>query len=256
MKTALHIDPSKLSPAEQLLWQYGITSPKQIDLEAIAYDLNAEVVYRILEGCEARLVAHGDRAVISISPTVNDGRQRFSLGHELAHWTCDRDAGAFLCAKEDIGPQSTEARSMESRANAYASQLLLPNYLVDPWMNGRAISLDTADQLSKHFSASLTASAIRLIDRTPANACLACHDQTRLVWCRKGRAFPQDFFVVNQLHQDVDAFRIVFGGLTGMTRPKRQPADRWVTARDVYRLEVTTQSLRLPDGNALTMLVF
>ena len=128
------IDRPLLSPAEKLLWQYGVRDPSHIDLEAIANYRGAEVVYRRLCGCAARLVAAGDRAIISVGVGSYPGRQRFSLAHELAHWICDMNHGSFQCANEDIGPQNAEAKNIEAYANGYASQLILPSFLVDPWL--------------------------------------------------------------------------------------------------------------------------
>lgn len=250
----MDIDLQRLSSAERLLWGYGVTDPSHIDLDAIANDHGAEVKYRPLEGCEARLVVRGDCAIISLNVNGNDGRQRFSLAHELAHWICDRKTGSFLCAKEDIGPQNAEAKSLEAHANGYASQLVLPTYLVEPWMQVRKVSLDVASELAKDFNASLTAAAIKLVKRTNVPACITCHNQTRLVWHQRGPAFPTDFYVVSELHQDTDAFRIAFGGASGMTRPKRESANHWVSGRDAYRLEVTTQSVKLPDATVLTII--
>ena len=156
------IDCSLLSPAEKLLWQYGVRDPSHIDLEAIANYRGAEVVYRRLCGCAARLVAAGDQAIISVDAGSSPGRQRFSLAHELAHWICDMDHGSFRCANEDIGPQNAEAKNIEAYANGYASQLILPSFLVDRWLDGKRINLDTAKALGSEFEASLTASAIKV----------------------------------------------------------------------------------------------
>lgn len=65
------VDPSRLSPAERLLWSHGVVAPDQIDLEAIANAHGAKVVHRHLDGCEARLVAAADRAVISVNRLLN-----------------------------------------------------------------------------------------------------------------------------------------------------------------------------------------
>ncbi len=92
----MSVDLSRLSSAERLLWGYGVTDSSHIDLDAIANDNGAEVKYRPLGGCEARLVARGESAIISVNSASNDGRQRFSLAHELAHWICDRKTGSFL----------------------------------------------------------------------------------------------------------------------------------------------------------------
>lgn len=248
------LDVERLSPPERLLWGYGVTAPEHIDLEAIANDKNARVVYRPLCGCEARLVASADQAVISINPGPYEGRQRFSLAHELAHWICDRNAGSFLCAKEDIGPQNAESRSVEAYANSYASQLMLPDYLVAPWASGTRVTLEVASNLAKDFSASLTAAAIKLAKRANAPACVMCHSQSRLVWFRRNAALSDDFYVASQLHHDTDAFNLAFSTTSGMTRQRREPADHWLSGRDAYRLTTESQSIKLPDATVLTLI--
>ena len=42
---------------EELLREFGVSRPDQIDLEAIAWTQNARVQYRYLYGCEARIMA-------------------------------------------------------------------------------------------------------------------------------------------------------------------------------------------------------
>lgn len=250
----MNFDIFRMSPAERLLWSYGVTAPAHIDLEAIANDHNAEVIYRPLGGCEARLVAYGERAVISVSAASPEGRQRFSLAHELAHWICDRKTGSFQCAKEDIGPQNAEAKSVEASANGYASQLLLPTYLVDPWAQNKTASLEVASALANDFGASLTAAGIKLVKRSSKAACIVCHNQTKLLWLQKSLSFPFDFYVNRELHHDTDAFTIAFAGKNGMTRIKKEPANWWLSGPNTYRLTVETQSVRLPDATVLTAL--
>ncbi|APW48668.1 ImmA/IrrE family metallo-endopeptidase [Rhodoferax antarcticus] len=249
----MSVDLSRLSSAERLLWGYGVTDSSHIDLDAIANDNGAEVKYRPLGGCEARLVARGESAIISVNSASNDGRQRFSLAHELAHWICDRKTGSFLCAKEDIGPQSAVAKSVEANANGYASQLVLPTYLVVPWIKDRKITLDVSALLAKDFNVSLTAAAIKLVKQATSPAFLACHTQTRLTWHQRSATCSSEFFMTSELHQDTDAFHMAFGGVGGMSRSKREPASRWISGRGVFRLEVNSQSIKLPDASVLTI---
>jgi hypothetical protein len=251
----MRIDTTRLSPAERLLWSHGVLAPEHIDLEAIANACGARVVHRYLDGCEARLVASADRAVISVNPAGSyEGRRRFSLAHELAHWICDRRTGSFQCAKEVIGPQNAEARSVEAHANAYASQLVLPDYLVLPWSEGKRTNLDVAKSLAFDFNTSLTAAAIKLARKAASPACIVCHTQSRLLWHQRNVHFPTEFYVLGELHHDTDAFRIAFGAATGMSRPHTEPADRWISGRGAYCLSVQSQSVKLPDGTVLTML--
>jgi len=248
------IEPSVLSPPERLLWAQGVRSPAHIDLEAIAASRGARVIYRQLDGCAARMVASGNKAVISVAFEDNPGRRRFSLGHELAHWICDANRTAFKCANADIGPQNAEAKSVEANANSYASQLLLPDYLVVPWVGVRPVNLDAAQALANDFRASLTASVIKLARLAKAPSVVVCHEQTRLRWFRRNLAFPYDFFVRGQLHQDTAAFDMAFGAASGMSRPKRESADRWFSGPGAYRQVVSSQSVKLPDRTVLSLI--
>jgi hypothetical protein len=251
------IDVQQLTPAEHLLWSYGVTQPEHIDLEAIARDRQAIVKYRPLSGCEARLVAGRDAAIISVnSQNRSLGRKRFSLAHEIAHWLCDRHTGSFQCAKSDIGPQNAEAKSVEAHANGYASQLVLPNYLVDPWVAGRVPSMDLANALAKEFSASKSASTIKLIKRSSHVAAVACYYQGKLTWHQRSPQFPSDYWVLGELHHDTEAFALTFGAGNGaITRPRREPANRWLRGPDSERIEVTAQSRKLWDETVLSLMV-
>lgn len=247
------VDIDRLSRPELLLWGHGVRKPEHIDLEAIAGARGAYVVYRKLDGCAARLVAAGDRAVISVAVDDNLGRRRFSLGHELAHWMQDAKRTSFKCSSADIGPQNAEAKSIEADANSYASQLILPDYLVWPWVADRKPSLDLANAMGEDFQASLTASALKLLQRAKVPTAIACHDQRRLKWSRRSQDFSIDYYILNELHQDTIAFEMSFGAAKGLGRPKRESASRWISGPGAYRVEVWSQSIRLPDGSVLTM---
>ncbi len=248
------VDIGRLSHPERLLWGHGVRKPEHIDLEAIACARGAHVVYRKLDGCAARLVAAGDCAVISVAMDDNLGRRRFSLGHELAHWIQDANRTSFKCSSTDIGPQNAEAKSIEADANSFASQLILPDYLVLPWVADRKPSLDLANAMGSDFQTSLTASALKLLQRAKVPTAITCHDQRKLKWSRRSRDFSTDFYILNELHQDTIAFEMAFGVAKGLSRPKRESASRWISGPGAYRMEVCSQSIKLPEGSVLTML--
>lgn len=253
-RTMTRIDPDLLGAAERLLWSYGIVEPAQIDLDALAFDQGALVRYRKLDGCDARLLAHGSGAIISVNSQSREGRQRFSLAHELAHWICDRKRGSFLCAKEDIGPQNIEAKSVESNANAYASQLILPDYLVLPRIERKPVSLDTAETLRKEFNASLTAAAIKLVKKTTTPCCAICHSQSKREWFVTNASFPSGLYVAKEMHADSDGFVLLYGANGGMTRAKKEPASRWLNGSGVFTTSVLAQSVKLPDQTVFSMI--
>jgi Zn-dependent peptidase ImmA (M78 family) len=98
---------TRLTPAERLLQELGITEPSEIDLEAIAFHLGARVRYRKLEGCEARIIGRNDAAIITIGKDCSDRRKRFSLAHEIGHWTHHKGQ-TLVCRIEETSPQGKD----------------------------------------------------------------------------------------------------------------------------------------------------
>lgn len=244
------IDSSSLSPPERVLWNHGVLHPDHIDLDAIANAYNAEVVYRPLEGCEARLLAHGDKAIISINKTLPE-RQRFSLGHELGHWIGTPKA-TFLCGGGDIAPQHAEAKGVEAEANSYASQLLLPSYLVVPWMKGKKPTLSVAGKLQAEFRTSLTAAALKLLTVTTTPAMVISHYQGKKQWARTNIQFPYDWNPAYQLHHDTAGFQFAFTTSQGMTVVRTDPADWWISGKGAYLRQVTSQSVNVAESTVLS----
>lgn len=250
----MRIDPFNLSEPEKLLWENGVVEPAHIDLQALAHHLGAKVVIEPLEGCEARLLTAGDRAIITLSEFSSFERQRFSLGHELAHWIWDQNRGAFLCVSDDISPQDDQTKQIEAQANFNASQLILPDYLVRPRIEGRSPNLNLADDLGSEFTSSLTAAAIKVTRLTPQATCLVCHESTKRKWFKPSKGFPKDFWPIRELYPDTDAFSLTFQPVRGISKVKRSPGDHWLEGRGMERLEVEAQSVRLATDTVLTML--
>lgn len=248
------IDPTQFTKTERLLWNYGITDPEDIDLDAIAFDLGATVRYRKLDGCDARIVGNDSTAIISVNSNSYPTRQRFSLAHEIGHWYEDRGKGVLPCSAEDIGPQNAEAKSKEALANAFASQLILPNYLFKPRIIGRPPILDTASCLADEFNASLTATSIKLAKCSSMPAMAVCHSQTKREWfCRNNAAVSLDIWPLSTLHHDTEAFEILFGG-SSKTKVKHDPAKIWLSGPGIFVSSVKAQSAKLPDSTVLSLL--
>ncbi len=52
---------------DALLKALGVTEPEEIDLEAIAFSVHAKIQYRVLEGCDARIVGYGNDSIITVN---------------------------------------------------------------------------------------------------------------------------------------------------------------------------------------------
>jgi Zn-dependent peptidase ImmA (M78 family) len=100
---------------------------------------------------------HGDkdRAIITIDEDCPRPRQRFSAGHELGHWMKDRGQVAFQCQDKTF-VKEWSAENPETRANRYASDLLLPGKMFRASASKRPIIFETVKDLSKLFCTSLS----------------------------------------------------------------------------------------------------
>jgi Zn-dependent peptidase ImmA (M78 family) len=138
-----------LSIAERVLQDLGVTEPQEIDLEAIAYHMNASVRFRPHDGCEARIVGLGDRAVITINERSGWRRKRFSIAHELGHWHHHKGR-RLACRADDYRPR--DGTSPERTADAFASDLILPHYLFKPVARQqKRLTFKTSASLRTHF---------------------------------------------------------------------------------------------------------
>jgi Zn-dependent peptidase ImmA (M78 family) len=156
-----------------VLRDIGITSPKDIELELIAFSLNAEVVYEPLHGYEANIFGTDQKAIITVNRDSTDSRKRFSLAHEIGHWTNDRGRNLSIeCTSGDMrqkelsGVNLNAHQSREARANRFASQLLMPDFMIEPLFSSIPVNYDSVKEIADTFSTSLTSSASRLIQIT------------------------------------------------------------------------------------------
>jgi len=166
---------------EQILSRLGIKEPADLDIEAIAYACGATILPQPLTGCQANIIGFGDRAIITVNSNAIPTRQRFSSGHELGHWMKDRGQSAFGCVDIQIDSEWT-SNNAETRANRFASDLLLPVSMFAPLAKERPMTLDTVRDLASMFRMSRTATAIRLVNYGSFPAMLVYYVQGQRKW--------------------------------------------------------------------------
>ncbi len=243
-----------LTPAERLLQSYGVTKPGEIDLEAIAYSLGARVKYRLLEGCEARIVGKGNSAIISVNSASSVQRQRFSIAHELGHWKYHR--GKQLdCRADNADYARHNASQYERIADDYAAGLILPMYLLRPIVKSHAIlTFSLAREIAEAFRSSITATTIRLIESNEFPCLIVCHSQHGRKWFKSSPDVPSRWFPRPQLETDCSAFDILFGNAANDHKPARVPACAWFDRREAEEFDVIEQSIRLSKLETLSII--
>jgi hypothetical protein len=241
------------TPAEAILKRLGISEPREIDLEAIAWHLGARIRYRPLGRCEARIIGAGDRAVITVNSQSSRRRRRFSIGPELGHWHHDRGRVLF-CQAEDIGRAAQGSLSTERVADRFASNLLMPDYLFRPIARRFAkIDFEAVRNVADVFDTSRTATAIRLVEAGYFVGCLVCHGPRGRKWFARSREVPDRWFPRDDLAADGFAITVLFGGAAEDRFPRRIGADAWFDRFDAEQYEVHEQTIRIGDEEILTL---
>jgi IrrE N-terminal-like domain len=238
---------------EQLLDELGITEPSQIKIEAIAYHCEAIILYEPLSGCEANIVGRGDRAIITVDSNALRTRQRFSAGHELGHWMRDRGQVAFGCGREQMDSHWT-ADNPETRANQFASDLLLPPKLFVPLAKSRPITVETVRDLGRVFETSLTATAIKLVRFGSFPSMVVYYEDGERKWfIPSGQDLPRQLWPLKQLEPSTITARLLSGAIDreGMDDVR---ADKWFDVRNAHRYYVRESCFAAGPGSAVTLL--
>jgi hypothetical protein len=214
------------TPPDEILSLLGITEPEDIDIEAIGFACGATILKEPLTGCEANIIGTGDKALITINSKSIPGRQRFSAGHELGHWMKDRGQSAFGCSKTQLYSAWT-GNNAETRANRFASDLLLPTGMFVPLANNRPITLETIEYLAGVFKMSRTATAMKLVNRGSFPCMLIHYEGGRRKWfITSGNEIHRSLFPPDRPQPDSLAARLLPNTLEN-NRTGDVRADHW-----------------------------
>jgi hypothetical protein len=147
----------------------------------------ALVVDRPMDGALARLVKANKGALIVVSSKLKDGQRRFAIAHELGHHELHAGKDALgLCTNDDMRSKDL---SQEGEANAFATELLLPQRLVTPRCDVKTPSLEHAHDIANEFQVSFIAAARRFVELTPEACALVVSEQGRISWSIPNKDF-------------------------------------------------------------------
>src|SRR4051794_21980653 len=115
-----------------------------------------------MDRCEATIVGNGRRAVIAVNSGSIPVRRRFSIGHEIGHWHLHRNR-LLLCTAKEIGNSRLGRLDPERQADDFASDLILPDYLLRPMVAKLPrMLLTNVREIAGEFHASRTATVLKM----------------------------------------------------------------------------------------------
>jgi Zn-dependent peptidase ImmA (M78 family) len=142
-----------------------------VQVERIARVMKIRVQYAPLDGDLSGMASIRDGvSIIGVNALHHPNRQRFTLSHEIGHFCLHRDVleGAIHVDKHILNRDAlTEAGTddREIEANAFASELLMPEPLLKAALGSRTVAFEDDDfiaSLGKRFRVSDAAMRFRL----------------------------------------------------------------------------------------------
>lgn len=244
-----------LKPAERVLLEFGITDPRDIDIEAIAFAKGLRVQYRQLNGCDALIMATGTGGVITVNSQSVPQRRRFSIAHELGHWQFHRNR-ISMCAAGDIERGNRRAGQLDDErvADRFGSELLMPSYLLGPAVGKISrLTWKLVRRIADLFNTSTPATAIRLVEANVVPSLLVCYRQGRRAWFVRAGDVADAWFPQDLLDHRSSAFNLAFGA--GAPRPAAEVSgDLWFDRRGADRFQIVEEALCTSAGDTLCLL--
>lgn len=246
------MDNRKLS-ATKILDEFGISSPDEIDVNAIAQYFGATVLAEPLLGSAARILGVGDRAFITVDSRSARARQRFSAAHELGHWMMDRGKlSGFTCTEKQL-VTGWSGDNPERRANRFAADLLLPTYLFAPAAKDKEMTFTTVRELCQSFETSITATAIRLVETGSFPALVVCSTSSGIKWKSRPRDLPSAIQLRDQPGKYTNAAELLLDRKPEVN-PVEVEASDWFTTPGSKHYSIIEDSKLIYEDTVLSLL--
>lgn len=158
---------ARVAPQEKaILDQYLLEYP--VKLGQLARDLGVAIrVSSMGTGVSGQISREGNQYVIRVNRNEARERQRFTIGHELAHYLLHRqviDASPDGIT-DNVLYRSGAPERIEYEANRLAAEIVMPMHLIEQELSGKfggVVTDTTIESLASKFEVSKTAMEIRL----------------------------------------------------------------------------------------------
>lgn len=169
---------------------------------------------------------------IMLAKGQNEGRRRFSIAHELAHFHLPTHRAALVqgrCNEGDLRARSRDAAQREWEANDFAAELLMPQRLFSVDIRRLSVSVDSVDRLasSAMYNVSRLAAAWRLVQTTRERAALVVSTNGAVEWLVRSESFSGWLTERGQQLSPDSLAAAAFRGASVSGSPVEVPAYAW-----------------------------
>jgi Zn-dependent peptidase ImmA (M78 family) len=177
--------------ARALRKRFSITGA--VDLHDLAGKIGVRIKEVDARGFEGALIraANKPHGIIALRRAIREpGRKRFTIAHELGHFVLPgHGITGRTCKGENIESKSKRVPAHEAAANMFASELLLPIVEVQPIVQARLASIETAEFLRSKYGTSLTAALLKSSDVANERCCVVVSRDEIIEWAKPNESF-------------------------------------------------------------------
>lgn len=188
--------------ARDLLLETGFDSLLYYPLDLFANGLGATVISKPLLNSDGRIIFGKKHTLIEINSSIEfEGKKRFTLAHEIGHLIMHKgidihnDNEATTSWFDNTEKQAQHSK-VESEANQFASELLMPSLLFIQQQKGKKFSPQLLRDLSHYFKTSLTSVAFKYLELGDHPICLFHSYNGKVSYWKRPEEFPH--FIVDR----------------------------------------------------------
>ena len=181
--------------AQDLLEKYYLPHPSEVNLLDILGNEKLSYQERSLKSSLGNLIRQGNYGQIVVDKKVSNSHQkRFIISHELGHWFLHKDMPLFNCDKSKFKYWNKSINILEKEANWFASEFLMPKKSFIEFCEGKVMSRETIELISKFYNVSITAAAIRFANFGSESILVVYCKDDIVQWSYPSKDFPFSFF--------------------------------------------------------------
>lgn len=169
-----------------------------VDVKKVALELtpsfNADPITTVQAGSmgkiDGMLARHPHKDVWAIfynQDIVHKGRTNFTLAHELGHYFVHRNQismSRFECGESDMLDENKDFPNIETEANIFAANLLMPNHDFRTQVDGEPFSFDLMQHCACRYDASLTAVVLKWLEFSKNEAIAILSEDGFMHWSK------------------------------------------------------------------------
>lgn len=242
------------SAARALRARERLVAGRPVDVEHLARSFGARVVRGDLDGAMARIIGQGSRAVIRLSPRVLEaGAQRFSIAHELGHLVMRHPTPSPLALAARTVARPVD-RGVETEANAFAAELLMPEVEIRARMVHRDLDMELAGGIAGEMGVSVVAAALRCVELTTEPSAVVLVESARVSWIATGGGLRTSYRRGMRIDPGTVAAHLAATDAASCA-PAHVPARLWRVRDACEHTVVHEHAVRVPEQAAVLSLV-